>query len=163
MTQPYPLHPCCRHHTRESVCREAASFKRAWGRSIPISSKPTSGDSFGPPRHQRAAKARHEISLGARLLARSRECTRRCARRLVPAPVLGEGRGENDLCDELGLRCAAFDTRKAMLITSATIIHSHSCSSPTASGSVLESMLARAVSRARRSWPPDRRRGRSLA
>jgi len=29
MTQPYPSHHCCRHHTRESVCREAASFKRA--------------------------------------------------------------------------------------------------------------------------------------
>ena len=39
----------------------------------------------------------------------------------------------------------------------------HSCSSPTASGSVLESTLARAVSRGRRSRPPDRRRGRSLA
>jgi signal transduction histidine kinase len=39
----------------------------------------------------------------------------------------------------------------------------HSYSSPTASGSVLESTLARAVSRGRRSRPPDRRRGRSLA
>ena len=37
----------------------------------------------------------------------------------------------------------------------------HSCSAPTASGSVLESTLARAVSRGRRSRPPDRRRGRS--
>jgi hypothetical protein len=43
------------------------------------------------------------------------------------------------------------------------IIHSHSCSSPTAPGSVLESTLARAVSRGRRSRPPDRRRGRNLA
>src|ERR1700716_2272207 len=39
----------------------------------------------------------------------------------------------------------------------------HSCSSPTASGSVLESTLARAVSRGRRSRPPDRRRGKTLA
>src|SRR5260370_20038078 len=39
----------------------------------------------------------------------------------------------------------------------------HSCSSPTASGSVVESTLARAVSRGRRSRPPERRRGRSLA
>src|SRR5580704_1917144 len=39
----------------------------------------------------------------------------------------------------------------------------HSCRSPTAPGSVLESTLARAVSRGRRSRPPDRRRGRNLA
>jgi len=39
----------------------------------------------------------------------------------------------------------------------------HSCSSPTAWGSVLESTLATAVSRGRRFRPPDRRRGRSLA
>jgi hypothetical protein len=46
-------------------------------------------------------------------------------------------------------------------VTAATIIHS--CSAPTASGSVLEPTLARAVSRGRRSPPPDRRRDRSLA
>jgi hypothetical protein len=28
------LHPHCRHLTRESVCREAASFKRASGKSL---------------------------------------------------------------------------------------------------------------------------------
>jgi hypothetical protein len=34
MTQLYPSHHCCRHHTRESVCRRAASFKRASGKSL---------------------------------------------------------------------------------------------------------------------------------
>jgi hypothetical protein len=32
MTQLYSSHHCCRHHTRESVCRRAASFKRACGK-----------------------------------------------------------------------------------------------------------------------------------
>ena len=37
------LPPHCRHHTRESVCRRAASSKPASGRSMAISPKPTSG------------------------------------------------------------------------------------------------------------------------
>ena len=105
---------------------------------------------------RRAAKARHDF------LRRTLVCvvmgvhSRRCARCLVPSAVLGEGRGECMIfVTNSGCGAAAFGTRKPMLITSTTIIHSHSCSSPMASGSVLESTLARAVSRGRRSRPPD--------
>ncbi len=56
---------------------------------------------------------------------------------------------------KFGLRAPATN------ITTSAIIHS--CSAPTALGSVLESTLARAVSRGRRSRPPDRRNGRSSA